>query len=199
MKLNLSYIFTVANPCAGGHSHCFNPGPTIQDADIGRYQLMHDHGGVYHDTDAHFVVSPEDWPSRYPHLDWEAADIVVGVEFPNTGQLCQWVFAAAPRSQLLFHAYKTANSNRNRGVADVIQSTGPGMWTGVIMTHIGKPLNIDEIERIGGREYRSNVTGELLLILPYRAFGIHTSHGYKRTPRKEVLVRHDFLGRWRNQ
>ena len=200
MLLNLTYVFTMSQLCTTlSEEACFNPGPCVEDADIGRYRQGYLTGGVYHDTDAHFQVEPKDWPRRYPHLPWSDATLVVGIEFPDTGQLCQWAFAGAPRSIIFRQAVRKAQMNLRRDVADVVQATGPAMWTEVLKLHIGHRYSPEDVEARGGAAYRSRASGDLVIVLPYRAFGMHPSHrGYATVPASQILVVHEFRGRWRN-
>jgi hypothetical protein len=44
------------------------------------------------------------------------------------------------------------------------------------------------------------ITNETILVLPYRAFGIHPSHrGFTTKPRHQRLAQHLFKGRWRKR
>ena len=183
-------------------------GESVLDADVMRYDYAYRHGGVYHDDDADFIVPPVQWPGRYPHLAWDNASLVVGIEFPRargTGpsgcclQFVQWTFAAARGSSVLGEVARRAKKNAVGGrVDDAVRLTGPLLFTTVILEHIGHVFDLEAAEATGA-EYVS-IYGERIIVLPYRAFGIHPFHqNVRRRPLREQLVQHNFLGRWRNE
>ena len=69
----------------------------VMKADLFRYLVVYAHGGVYADADTHCVSRPD----FFRRCDKE---LVVAAEMdpnPFSPYLCQWVFAAPPRSEAL--------------------------------------------------------------------------------------------------
>jgi len=187
LLLKTSALWTVTRPC-------------VEEADIARYRLGYEQGGIYHDNDVTFVVPPEQWPSRYPHLPWSKATLVVGIEFPDTGQVGIHVFAAAPNSGILKRAYRRALKNRKMGILkDPVQATGPFMFSQVLREVVGPAYDPQKVENSGGMAYNATLTKDCVIILPYRAFGIHPSHSHNKLPSSQVLVKHKFNGSWRGK
>ena len=203
----LTALYTTALICPPDTA-CFDGG-TILDSDIYRYKHGCAHGGVYHDDDASFRVSPHLWPRVYPHLPWRAASLVVGVEFPRPVgigapgcclQFVQWAFASQPNSSLLCDAAALAaqRAAENHDPRNALGLTGPVMFTEVILRHIGNQFNLSDVENAGA-SYTTK--GDTMIVLPYRAFGVHRAHRGPHInflPANEQLVRHGFKGRWRS-
>jgi len=207
--VNLTSIYTTMALCTHiEHEVCLDGG-SILDSDIDRYEYGFQNGGVYHDDDAHFKHRPHLWPSVYPNLPWDTASLVVGVEFPlerGTGppgcclQFVQWVFASQSGSLILKDAVKTAKENVKRSCNpnNALDTTGPAMFTNIILNHIGPQFDLSVVEEHGS--FYLTKFDETIIVLPYRAFGVHPLHKGSHihpAPTHEQLVRHEFKGRWR--
>jgi hypothetical protein len=208
MAINTTHIFTAMLACPGGTAGVCLPSPTVLHADVNRYEHAAAFGGVYHDDDATLVVPPRHWHTRFPKLPWAAADLVIGVEFPRPAgrgppgcclQFVQWAFGARAGTGLMADVARQARANARGDVRDAVELTGPAMFTRVVLAHIGHSFNLAAVEA-SGSAYASAKTGELVIVLPYRAFGIHPAHRgphIRTTPTRQQLVRHGFRGRWR--
>lgn len=192
--------------CSLSSEKCIDGG-TVLDADVMRYKYAYEHGGVYHDDDARLIVQPSEWPARYPTLDWNKATLIVGVEFPRPRgvgpsgcclQFVQWAFAASKGSRILHETATRAKANMNHGaIANAVALTGPVLFTNIILKHLGHVFNLREVEENGA--LYSTIYGEMVIVLPYRAFGVHPQHqNVNIFPSEQQLVRHSFLGRWKN-
>ncbi len=183
---------------------------SVLEADVRSFEYIAIHGGVYIDTDVTVKRGPSEWPAAFPLLPWRSGPLVVGVEFPRPPgvgtdgcclQFAHWTFMAAAGSGILKEVAATGRRAIARGAAerDAVHATGPGCLTRVLLRHIGAAFNLSAVELSGGA-YTSEHTGELVVILPYRAFGIHPAHRgdhITRTPVHQQLVRHAFRGSWR--
>jgi hypothetical protein len=211
MGINVTHVFITMRVCPppGTSVTCISSG-NVLDADIDRYKHAFLYGGVYHDEDVRMLAQPSQWHERFPALPWDRADLVVGVEFPNpigTGtsgcclQFLQWIFGARKHVRVMADVLRVAQQNviTNRDEQSAVELTGPRVFTSVILTHIGPAFDLAAVEA-GGAAYASKITNETILVLPYRAFGIHPLHrGFATEPRHQRLAQHLFKGRWRKR
>jgi hypothetical protein len=214
--LNLTHIFTCMGVCRNTSvgEHCISGG-NILDSDVARYAYAADVGGVYHDDDAEFVKLPNEWPAVFPHLPWRNASIVIGIEFPRPYvhvakatspgcclQFVQWSFACSKGSLIMKSIASLGRQNLRQNPTDTLDAvylTGPAMFTHSLWRHIGHEFDLDDVEARGAA-YTSPHTNEIVLVLPYRSFGLHPMHKgnhIRRNPVREQLVRHHFRGRWK--
>jgi mannosyltransferase OCH1-like enzyme len=206
----------------------------IMRADLFRYLVMHRLGGIYADIDTtplkdfrFWFRSLDTWKnSKYtPNKSWSIpseflnVSFIVGVEvdvpkaIEGTGywtyalQLCQWTFAAAPKSSVIWNVIskiiETARSKSQSELkyANVIDITGPDVWTREIY-RFWRELGVDpnELREFGDSPRIINDQ----LILPLTAFspgmswdrGIGTM-GSKNLSHPNSLVQHHFMGSWR--
>ena len=208
-------VVTTAVTCPRQHTGVCLSGGSVLDADVARMQYVSQHGGLYLDTDARCILPPRSWPQAYPNLDWDNASLLIGIEFPcpicappargpdgSCLQFTNWAFAATAGNRILSevaHEGRLAIARRAH-VLDAVHATGPGLLTRVVLRHIGHVFNLANVEN-DGATYVSKRTGERVLVLPYRAFGIHMAHRgshIKRHPTHQQLVRHQFKGSWRH-
>lgn len=211
MGINVTHVFTTMAVCPPPNAVACIGGGSVLDADINRYAHAFTHGGIYRDDDVSMIVNPRGWHNRFPSLPWTLADLVVGVEFPQpmgTGpsgcclQFVQWIFGARRSAKVLGAVVRAARLNvrANHDVASAVTLTGPILFTSIILKHIGSAFDLRAVEA-GGAGYASVITGETIIVLPYRAFGIHPHHRgshIKTTPADQQLARHHFKGRWRH-
>ncbi|KAK5953574.1 hypothetical protein OHC33_005518 [Knufia fluminis] len=194
--------------------------PFVLRAAILRYLLLASYGGVYSDIDVTALQPTSTW---IPHEFKSAARLVVGIEYdqldwderwPRTihsVQLCQWTIMVVPDHKVLWTvteraayalvdlADKQGTDLSNLDLSDnqiVMSTTGPVVWTAVILEYLRKHFRAD-------LQYRdlSNVTEPTLfhdvLILPINAFGTGQEHsGSVRDGSPDALVRHAWRGSW---
>ncbi|KAK5083383.1 hypothetical protein LTR70_008261 [Exophiala xenobiotica] len=94
-------------------------------------------------------------------------------------------------------ADKESSDLSGLGLGEVIATTGPGIWTAVILEYLRKKLRPD-------LQYRdfSNITEPTLfddiLVLPINAFATGQEHsGSIRAGSPDALARHAFRGSWK--
>ena len=195
--------------------------PLVLRADILPYILLAQYGGVYTDVDVQALKPISTW---VPEEHKESTRLVVGIEYDRLGwdgrwptlehsvQLCQWTIMAAANHEVLWTvvdraayavldlADKQLTSLSGLDLADnqvVISTTGPGMWTAVIMGYLRKNFRADL--RFGDL---SNITQPTLfhdvLVLPINFLGTRQLHsGSIREGGPDALVRHRFKGSWK--
>ena len=114
----------------------------VQRADVFRYAVVHQYGGVYADIDVLNLIPIDQWSTRDDHftvemmVGWEAlpsAKEVAKKHFAVEYQLCQWTFAAMKGHWLLGNVLEDIASYYTRGEHEkslsIIKSTGPGMFS----------------------------------------------------------------------
>ncbi|USP74370.1 glycosyltransferase family 32 protein [Curvularia clavata] len=190
----------------------------IYKADMLRYLLLWDQGGIWSDLDVSCEGIPiDEWvPSEYQ----QNASIVAGWEFdagwpePFPRQFASWTIMAKPRSphmmnvvdEILEEVRKkttehnvTVSSITLEMMGDVVDFTGPRRLTNGVFHSLEKELNatIDLTELQG---IVQPVLVEDVLIMPGPSFAA-SSNTY--TPKQEALlppplVTHHYAGSWKN-
>ena len=196
--------------------------PRVFKADILRYILLAQYGGVYTDVDVMALKPVATWiPEEYQGL----AELVVGIEYDqldwdgrwpgleHSVQFCQWTMMAAPGHEVLrtivdraTYAVLDLADKQSSDLGslnltnndDVIATTGPGIWTAVILEYLRKKSNGVDLQY---RDF-SNLTKPTLLedvlLLPVNAFATGQEHsGSVHEGSPDALVRHAFSGSWK--
>lgn len=198
-----------------------NSTPLVFRADILRYIFLAQFGGVYSDVDVTALKPISTWiPEEFQGL----ANLVVGIEYDqldwdgrwpgleHSTQFCQWTVMAAPGHEVLRTvvdraayavmdlADRQSSDLSSLDLGDnqvVISTTGPGIWTAVILEYLRKKLRPD-------LQYRdfSNITEPTLvddiLVLPINAFATGQEHsGSIHAGSPDALVKHAFRGSWK--
>jgi alpha 1,6-mannosyltransferase len=190
----------------------------IFKADILRYLLLFDQGGIWSDLDVTCKGVPMDaWiPAQYK----ETADLVVGWEFDYgwpgkfVRQFTSWTIMAKKGSPHLMqvvddildtlHAKLEENnvSVENatlKMIGDVVDFSGPRRLTYAVYKSVGKQLNRTVEEGDFASILQPKMLGTVL-VLPGRSFAA-SSNTY--TPEEEAqlppqLVEHHYAGTWKN-
>ncbi|KAJ3249070.1 membrane-bound alpha-1,6- mannosyltransferase Initiation-specific [Chytriomyces hyalinus] len=117
----------------------------VQRADMTRYLMLYEFGGVYTDMDTECFTPIDQW--TYGH---QMVRAIVGVEMPGTtneglDQIVQWTMAMAPRHEFLddviralSHRVHTHTREFLTHVDNVVPITGPGLWTDVFYDYLRK-------------------------------------------------------------
>jgi alpha 1,6-mannosyltransferase len=192
----------------------------IYKADILRYVLLWDQGGIWSDLDVSCEegVSIDEWvPVEYQ----EDAALVVGWEFDQgwpgeyVRQFASWTIMAKPRSPHMMQVIedilqtlrdKTAERNiliQNATLdimGDVVDFTGPRRLTRSVYTGLGNILNRPIDARDMMELIRPKLIGDVL-VMPGRSFAA-SANTYK--PEEEELlppqlVTHHYAGTWKNE
>ncbi|KAH7355733.1 hypothetical protein BKA66DRAFT_475128 [Pyrenochaeta sp. MPI-SDFR-AT-0127] len=190
----------------------------ILKADLLRYLLLYDQGGIWSDLDISCEGIPiDDWvPPQYK----DDAGLVVGWEFdvgweqPFVRQFASWTIMAKPGSphmlqviedivqttQQMMHQYKVSVENITLAMAgDIVDFSGPRRLTLGIFKSLGRTLNRtvgpDEISEI----VEPKLVGDVL-VMPGRSFAA-SANRYKAEEEEKLppkLVTHHYAGTWKN-
>ena len=148
----------------------------VMRADVFRYVVMHDLGGLYCDLDYEFL-------RPYPYGDTQ---LVLSEEFSSSrpgaadGQIANYVFASAPGHPLWKDMLDDLirNPPRISTIDDIIPATGPGFLTRIFLANRQKYEGVVVHEkpafsppRIRGRNERQ------ILLDSGRTYGLHHAWG----------------------
>lgn len=215
-----SYVASAFSHRADITSTYLNLSIPILKADLLRYMLLYEQGGVWFDLDVSCQgIRIDYWvPKEYE----QEAKLVVGWEF-DVGewdfdfmrQFATWTVLASPGSPhliaviedilSLLHAKASVNNVSISGltldmVGDVVDITGPRRLTESIFMSLGRTLGR---ESFGGDEEAKGLRKPKLigdvLIMPGRAFA-SSANVYKEGERAGgSLVAHHYVGSWKNK
>ncbi|TLD18404.1 hypothetical protein PspLS_10097 [Pyricularia sp. CBS 133598] len=185
----------------------------IIKADVLRYLILYEFGGVWNDLDVSCEAPVSEWvPEQYK----DKASIVVGMEFDIDiwiRQFASWTIMAKPKSPHMLVAVEDcleglvakAKERKVGGIQDlkldmiddIVDVSGPRRLTRGILKSLSSMLN----ERVGDDEIANVKEPRLLgdvLVLPDYAFAdtMNQQHGDKKPGRK--LVVHHYSGSWKN-
>lgn len=191
------------------------PQPVMR-ADMWRYLVLYQYGGVYLDLDVDCLLSIDDWAIGY---DRHRIKAVVGIEFRNTDplhmdmiQFTQWTMASQPRHWIFYRSVEIINETMASVNLDqppvpesAVHWTGPKVFTRAVVEYLVQQgrLSSDQVTMLDDNVVHikdgsiTSATREQvgdLLILHKNAFGYHFMHN--RTE-GGMYVRHHFQGRWR--
>ncbi|KAJ6284672.1 glycosyltransferase [Bipolaris maydis] len=190
----------------------------IFKADLLRYLLLWDQGGIWSDLDVSCKDTPiDEWvPASYK----SSAAIVVGWEFDQgwpgkyVRQFASWTIMSKPRSphmmQVVDDILETVRvETMEHGVGvqnvtlemmgDVVDFTGPRRLTRSVFKSLEKQMNhtldVSEFHEI----FQPRLVGDVL-IMPGQSFAA-SSNTYTAEQQKELppqLVEHHYAGSWKN-
>jgi len=198
------------------------PLPVLK-ADFFRYLILLARGGIYSDIDTYAIRSAVDWiPESVPR---NMVGLVIGIEadpdrpdwqewYSRRIQFCQWTIQSKPGHPVLRDAVsqiteetlrrKRAGSLRSIHDKNVIEFTGPALWTDIIFEYFNDERYFDMKDSVGPIDYR-NFTGMEhakrvgdVIVLPITSF----SPGVQQMGAKDVddpmaFVKHEFEGLYR--
>ncbi|KAK0733844.1 nucleotide-diphospho-sugar transferase [Lasiosphaeria miniovina] len=198
------------------------PLPVLK-ADFFRYLILLARGGIYSDIDTYALQSALEWiPKSVPR---SAVGLVIGIEadpdrpdwkdwYSRRIQFCQWTIQSKPGhpvlreivSRITDQTLKRKRAGSLRGVVDknVIEFTGPALWTDIIFEYFNDNRYFDMKHSAGPIDFQ-NFTGMDMakrvgdvIVLPITSF----SPGVQQMGAKEyddpmAFVKHDFEGTWK--
>jgi alpha 1,6-mannosyltransferase len=187
-------------------------GTIVERADVWRYAVMYLEGGTYIDSDVDIIKQLGRWGDyvKEPFTALVGAEIYMPDAtkrleqgFTHPVQWCQWTFAAAPQQPLFkktldsileFTRLERQNLIHNPlwGNMAIIERTGPGRFTKVIMEVLGERNKTSE-DMI--KEPYQVVDG--VAYLPPEAFGHRFGIDPDLGDWDPVLVKHNFAGSWK--
>lgn len=196
------------------------PLPVLK-ADFFRYLILLARGGIYSDIDTYAIRSALDWiPDSVPR---NKVGLVIGIEadpdrpdwkdwYSRRIQFCQWTIQSKPGHPILRETVtriteqtlkrKRAGSLGNLNNKNVIEFTGPALWTDIIFEYFNDERYFDMTESPGPIDYR-NFTGMEtakrvgdVVVLPITSFSPGVQQmGAKDYDDPMAFVKHDFEGK----
>ncbi|OAA60404.1 Glycosyltransferase, DXD sugar-binding motif protein [Niveomyces insectorum RCEF 264] len=198
------------------------PLPVLK-ADFFRYLILLARGGIYSDIDTYAIRSALEWiPDSVPR---EAIGLVIGIEadpdrpdwnewYSRRIQFCQWTIQAKPGHpilrQIVTHITtetlrrKRTNQLTTFGDKNVVEFTGPAVWTDIIFQYFNDDRYFDMANSKGAIDWR-NFTGMEapkrvgdVIVLPITSFSPGVEQmGAKDYDDPMAFVKHDFEGTWK--
>ncbi|KAK6840017.1 glycosyltransferase family 32 protein [Apiospora arundinis] len=184
----------------------------IIKADLLRYMILYQHGGIWNDLDVSCEVPISQWvPDEFK----AKANIVVGLEFDVdiwVRQFASWTIMAKAQSPHMLTVVEDCldylrGKAKERTVRmqdlkldmldDIVDVSGPRRLTRGILKSVSKTLN----QNVGNGEISKVTEPRLIgdvLVLPDYAFAdsMNQEHGDKKVGRK--LTVHHYAGSWKN-
>ena len=107
---------------------------SVMKADLWRYCIIYYYGGIYADTDTICMVNPNIFLKEDALLVCAPENDVAAGKWDYTIHLCQWTFAAPPRSPILLKiinlsAKRILTIPKIKGEDIIHYLTGPGVFT----------------------------------------------------------------------
>lgn len=199
------------------------PLPVLK-ADFFRYLILLARGGIYSDIDTFAIRSAVEWvPDRIPR---SSIGLIVGIEadpdrpdwkdwYSRRIQFCQWTIQSKPGHPVLRDiVVRITEETLKRKKAgefasgfqdkNVVEFTGPAIWTDVIMDYLNDGRYFDMANSKGAIDWR-NFTGMEnskkvgdVVILPITSFSPGVGQmGAKDYEDPMAFVKHDFEGTWK--
>lgn len=177
----------------------------ILKLDLFRYMLLYVFGGTYSDTDTYCLKPISTWARNQT----TSTVMIVGIEADQPGdvnkgwarnfQLIQWTISMAPGFHVMHDVIKICQDklkNHQGPVAndDVMELTGPGVFTDVLMQYVnGVGFTREEFRQLTTMKLVGN-----LLVLPVTGFQAvdQPQFGSKPEEHPDSFVRHGFRGSW---
>ncbi|KAK4239732.1 hypothetical protein C8A03DRAFT_42662 [Achaetomium macrosporum] len=193
------------------------PLPVLK-ADFFRYLILLARGGIYSDIDTYAIRSALEWiPESVPR---NTVGLVIGIEadpdrpdwkdwYSRRIQFCQWTIQSKPGHPVLREIVtritdqtlrrKRAGSLKDIIDKNVIEFTGPALWTDVIFEYFNDPRYFDMAQSPGPIDWH-NFTGMEttkkvgdVIVLPITSFSPGVQQmGAKDYDDPMAFVKHDF-------
>ncbi|TDZ32652.1 Initiation-specific alpha-1,6-mannosyltransferase [Colletotrichum spinosum] len=196
------------------------PLPVLK-ADFFRYLILLARGGIYTDIDTYAIRSALEWvPERIPR---ESIGLVVGIEadpdrpdwkdwYSRRIQFCQWTIQSKPGhpvmrdivARITKETLKRQKAGELNNIMDknVVEFTGPAVWTDTIFDYFNDPNYFDMKNSKGAIDWK-NFTGMEnskkvgdVVVLPITSFSPGVQQmGAKDYDDPMAFVKHDFEGK----
>lgn len=196
------------------------PLPVLK-ADFFRYLILLARGGIYSDIDTYAIRSALEWiPNSVPR---EAIGLVIGIEadpdrpdwhdwYSRRIQFCQWTIQSKPGHpvlrQIVTHITNETLRMKRAGQLsgfrgnNVVEFTGPAVWTDTIFNYFNDDRYFDMSDSAGLIDWR-NFTGMVtakrvgdVIVLPITSFSPGVEQmGAKDYEDPMAFVKHDFEGK----
>lgn len=184
----------------------------IIKADLLRYLVLYQYGGIWNDLDVSCEVPISEWvPEQYR----ANASIVVGMEFDVdiwVRQFATWTIMAKPKSshmltvvedclEGLISKAKELNVGiqdlRRDMIDDIVDVSGPRRLTRGIQKSLSKTLDKEVGNEDIARLSQPKLIGDVL-VLPDYAFADSMNQQYGDKKIGKILVTHHYAGSWKN-
>ncbi|GJN69312.1 membrane-bound alpha-1,6-mannosyltransferase Initiation-specific [Purpureocillium lilacinum] len=198
------------------------PLPVLK-ADFFRYLILFARGGIYSDIDTYAIKSAVEWvPSQIPR---ESIGLVIGLEadpdrpdwadwYSRRIQFCQWTIQSKPghpalRDIITRITNATLTLKRTGKISsfqgkNVVDLTGPAVWTDTIMDYLNDERFFDMKKSKGKVDWRNFTGMEMskrvgdVVVLPITSFSPGVEQmGAKDYDDPMAFVKHDFEGTWK--
>jgi alpha 1,6-mannosyltransferase len=196
------------------------PLPVLK-ADFFRYLILLARGGIYSDIDTYALKSTTEWlPDSVPR---EAIGLVIGIEadpdredwaqwYSRRIQFCQWTIQSKPGHPVLREIVANITietlKKKKAGVLksfkdkNVIEFTGPAVWTDIIFNYMNDPRYFDMSTSQGNITWKdftgiesAKKVGDVV-VLPITSFSPGVQQmGAKDYDDPMAFVKHEFEGR----
>lgn len=187
-------------------------------ADLLRYMLMFADGGVYADIDTSVLLHVDQWIPE--HIKAKTVNAVIGIEYDDASKhmfvrpisFCQWTLFAKPGHPIFERAINRVVSNLEfiarklrlqslsqlkLDMIDVLEATGPGMISDVVLEVLRDQLPDQNISWASFHDQRQPELFGDVLILPINGFAGNQKHSHAGHPMYgEILVKHHFGRSW---
>jgi len=194
----------------------------VMKADFFRYLILLARGGIYSDIDTSALKSAADWiPKDVPANSY---GMVIGIEadpdrpdwaqwYSRRIQFCQWTIQSKPGHPVLVDVVanitqETLNRKKagtlTKDVKNIIEFTGPALWTDSIFHYFNNPDYFDMSTSSGNITWENfagmkepKKVGDVI-VLPITSFspGIKTM-GAGEEDDPMAFVKHQFEGTWK--
>lgn len=193
----------------------------VLKADFFRYLILLARGGIYSDIDTYVIKGALEWiPENVPR---EAIGLVIGIEadpdrpdwkdwYSRRIQFCQWTIQSKPGHPVLRQVVtsitnETLKRKREgllKGVIDknVIEFTGPAIWTDIIFEYFNDERYFDMENSPGWIDWKNFTGMEVpkrvgdVIVLPITSFSPGVQQmGAKDYDDPMAFVKHDFEGK----
>lgn len=179
-------------------------------ADLFRYCILHEQGGLWADLDTTCMEPLHTWPVDDCSLLVGMHGVVTdshqqaALGFVRPAQVCQWTIAAAPKHPVLASVIQAVESRVRAELKQgkaldtapraIFDRTGTGVWTDCVLQSLKLPNAGVRWEDILVEPFEQNETR----VLPMRAFGWDKpTWGLPRSETWDrVLVRHHRMASW---
>ncbi|OCK89453.1 glycosyltransferase family 32 protein [Cenococcum geophilum 1.58] len=197
------------------------PLPVLK-ADFFRYLILLARGGIYSDIDTAALKSATDWvPTDVPRTSY---GLVIGIEadpdredwaqwYSRRIQFCQWTIQAKPGHPALRNIVaniteetlkRKAEGRLTKDTKNIIEFTGPALWTDIIFSFFNDPEYFDMSTSKGNITWEqfTNIKAAKkagdVIVLPITSF----SPGVRQMGAGEdddpmAFVKHNFEGTWK--
>lgn len=184
----------------------------IVKADLLRYLVLYQYGGVWNDLDVSCEVPISEWvPEQYK----ANASIIVGMEFDVdiwVRQFASWTIMAKPKSPHMMMVVEDCLEGliskaeelkvglqdlRVDMIDDIVDVSGPRRLTRGIQKSLSKTLDKEIGNEDVARLSQPKLIGDVL-VLPDYAFADSMNQEYGEKKIGKILVTHHYAGSWKN-